>query len=468
MKLSERVPRRPAAWLAVTLLGATLLGVAAPAATQPAAAVDDRVVREVVADGTGYGGQLALPLGGSQILRFDQRIGRVMIGDPKVADVIPLGDRTLYVLGKGAGVTSLTVISTTSGQPLATLDLQVGFDVAGLQRAIGQMLPGEQVRVSAQGDGLVLSGVASSSAAAARAAALAERYAAGKVVNLMAVTGPEQVMLSVHVAEVQRSALRQLGITSLNGLWDTTNALGLPAQTLNPNALLNLFGRTMIGENVTVDALFNALETKGYASTLAEPTLTALSGETAVFFAGGEFPVPVPQLSAGAVNQITIDYKQYGVSVDFTPTVFGDTINLVVSPEVSALDRENSVVLQGFRIPGITTRRARTTVELRNGQSFAIAGLIRREFSDSLRGLPGASALPVLGALLRSTAYQNNETEVVIIVTAHLAKPTDRKNFILPTDTRQAPGLGELLLNGVVDKPKAIASASAANNGAVQ
>ncbi|MDB5448760.1 MAG: pilus assembly protein CpaC, partial [Phenylobacterium sp.] len=283
-----------------------------------------------------------------------------------------------------------------------------------------------------------------------------------KVVNLMGVRGPEQVMLSVHVAEVQRSALRQLGITQIQGAWSDAGAIALPELILNPDALVNMGLSTMIGRNVTLQGLFNALETKGYASMLAEPTLTALSGETAVFFAGGEFPVPVPQLQGGGQALITIDYKQYGVSVGFTPTVYGDTINLLVSPEVSALDKENSVVLQGFRIPGITTRRAKTTVELKNGQSFAIAGLIRRDFSDSLRGIPGAASLPLFGALFRSTAYQNNETEVVIIVTAHLAKPTDRTNLLLPTDTREAPSVGELLLTNTVDKPRAPARAGSA------
>jgi pilus assembly protein CpaC len=166
---------------------------------------------------------------------------------------------------------------------------------------------------------------------------------------------------------------------------------------------------------------------------------------------------------------ITVDYKQYGVSVSFTPTVYGDAINLLVSPEVSALDKENSVVLQGFRIPGITTRRAKTTVELRNGESFAIAGLIRRDFSDSLRGVPGAASLPVFGALFRSTAYQNNETEVVIIVTAHLAAPTSRANLLLPTDTREAPSVGELLLSNTVDKPRApVRTGSTPSQGPLQ
>jgi pilus assembly protein CpaC len=423
------------------------MGLAAPAAAAEGA------VRVVTTDATGYAGQLALPIGGSKILKFSQPIGRVLLGDPKVGDVVPLSDRTLYVMGKAAGTTNLTVMRGESATPIATLDLHVGYDVDGLKRALTDLMPGEPLEVSARGDGLVITGLASSSVVAARAAALAEHYAPEKVVNLMAVKGAEQVMLSVHVAEVQRSALKQLGITSLQGAWDDIgSATTLPPFTLNPDAVLNLVGRTTLG-SVTLEGLFNALESRGYATTLAEPRLTALSGETAVFFAGGEIPVPVPQLSASGQSQITIDYKPYGVSVGFTPTVVGDTINLVVAPEVSALDRDNAVVLQGFRVPALTTRRAKTTVELKNGQSFAIAGLIKKDFSDSLKGLPGLQNVPVLGALFRSTQFQNNETEVVIIVTVHLAKPTTRQNLLLPTETSKAPGETELFLLSNTDKP---------------
>jgi pilus assembly protein CpaC len=452
----ERRERRPAIVCGgIALLCALALSSEARSA-QPTPATSTAVV-QVAADASGYGGQLALPIGGSKILRFNQPMGRVMVGDPKVADVVPLSNKTLYVLGKAAGASSLTVMPAgDSPRPIAAMDLRIGYDIEGMQRAVGEIMPGEPIRISAQGDGLVLSGTASSSAQAARMAALAEHYAPQKVVNLMAIRGAEQVMLSVHVAEVQRSALRQLGISQIAGAWSDVATIGDVSTGLsfNPDAVANLLGLTKIGDNFGIAAVFEALERKGYATTLAEPTLTALSGETATFFAGGEFPVPVPQLQGVGQALITVEYKQYGVSVGFTPTVYGDTINLLVSPEVSALDPENAVQLQGFRIPGITTRRAKTTVELRNGQSFAIAGLIRREFSDSLRGLPGAANLPLFGALFRSTAYQKNDSEVVIIVTAHLAKPTTRANLLLPTDLSRAPTDTELLLNNVTSAPQ--------------
>jgi pilus assembly protein CpaC len=442
--------RRPRKLLGALLATTALLSaIGAEASAQPYA--PQGAVRDVAADGSGYGGQVALPMGGSQILRFNRPIGRVMLGNPKVGDVIPLGERTLYVLATAPGATNLTVMPRGGGEPLATLDLRVGYDVENVQRALQQVLPQETLRVSAHGDGVVLTGVLSSSAAAARAAAVAEQFAPGHVVNLTSIRAAEQVMLSVRVAEVQRSALQQLGLSNLNALWDTTGALTFAAPTLNPDAVANLIGRDMSGD-WTFDALFDALERRGFASTLAEPNIVALSGETALFFAGGEFPVPVPQAGAGGFNTITIEYKQYGVSIGFTPTVSGDSINLAVAPEVSALDPANSVVLQGFRVPALTARRAKTTVELRNGQSFAIAGLIRREFTDNMRGIPGAARVPLLGALFRSTGYQNNESEVVIIVTAHLARPTDDAKLIAPTDLRQGPSEADLFLMGTTDK----------------
>jgi|WetSurMetagenome_2_1015567.scaffolds.fasta_scaffold15413_5 pilus assembly protein CpaC len=439
-----------ALFAASAMLCATGANAAAPQTYASSGPVDD-----VAADGTGYGGQVGLAEGGSRVLRFTQPIGRVMVGDPKIVDVVPLTDRTLYVLAKKPGSTSLTVMSRgSSDQPLATFDVRVGFDVEALRRALHDIIPGEDVQVSSRGSGLVLTGVLASSAVASRAAALAEQYAPGHVVNLASIRGAEQVMLQVRVSEVNRSVLKQLGIDNINGLWDTTGTLLLAPPAVNPNVVASILGKTTIGDHFTIQGVFNALDEKGLATTLAEPNLVALSGETAVFFAGGEFPIPVPQFnSVGLSSNITIEYKQYGVSVGFTPTVDGDTINLIVSPEVSALDPQHGVTLAGFNIPGITARRASTTIELRDGQSFAIAGLIKRDFTNDLRGIPGAASLPIFGALFRSTAYSNNESEVVIIVTAHLAKPTGAIRPLIPTELRRAPTEAELLFTDTTDVP---------------
>jgi pilus assembly protein CpaC len=441
--------------LATSVLLSPLGAAAQPYGAQayaPAAPAPQGAVQDVVADPSGYAGQLSLPIGGTRILRFNRPVGQVMVGNAKVGDVIPLGERTLYVIGKSPGPTSLTVMPRGGGAPLATLDVRVGYDVDNIRRATHEIMPNEALAVSARGDGIVLTGALSSSAAVAQAASIAEQYAPGHVVNLTTVRAAEQVMLSVRVAEVQRSALQQLGLKNFDALWDTTGAIKLLPPVTDPAAVANLIGRTMAGKNWTFQALFDALETHGFSSTLAEPNLVALSGQTAVFFAGGEFPVPIPQTGLNS-NTITIEYKQYGVSIGFTPTVVGDTINLVVAPEVSALDQANAVVLQGFRIPALTTRRAKTTVELRNGQSFAIAGLISRDFTDNLNGIPGIQRTPLFGALFRSTAYQNNESEVVIIVTAHLARPTHPDNLIAPTDVRMGPSEPELYVTGATDVP---------------
>lgn len=456
--MSHLLPRpRPliAGLLAASVMTAAPVN-AEPQPYAPAGSPFESSAQDVTADATGYGGQLSLASGGSRILRFAQPIGRIMVGDPKIADVIPLSDRALYVLGRAPGGTNLTVMPRgPAGRPLATLDMRVGYDVEGLRRAAHDIMPGEPLEVSARGDGLVLTGLLSDSAAAARAEALAAQYAPGHVVNLTRIRGAEQVMLSVRVSEVQRTALQQLGISNIQALWDPTHVNMIPPGVFTDpaQAFASIIGRSNIGKDGSIQGVFDLLEQKGLATTLAEPNLVALSGETAVFFAGGEFPVPVPQESGIGQNLITIEYKQYGVSVAFTPTVYGDTINLLVAPEVSALDQANAVTILGFKVPGITTRRAKTTVELRDGQSFAIAGLIRREFTNNMRGVPGVSDIPVIGQLSRSSGFNNNETEVVIIVTAHLAKPTTREKLLAPTDLRRAPTQSEMLFTNTLDVP---------------
>lgn len=451
----------PSVAIAAPKLAAAKAHAALPA---PDDAADRSLARDVEIDSAGYGGEVGLPSGGSRVLRFNHPIGRALLGDPTVADLIPLSDHSLYVLGRKPGSTSLTIMAREHpGSPLVTVDLRVGFDVDSLQRALIEYLPDEKLlRASARGGTIVLTGVLSSSAAAARAQMLAESYAPAHVVNMTSIRGAEQVMISVRVAEVQRNALVKIGLENLNSIWDDakTGVMLAPPQA-NPAAVANFLGRTKVGE-VRLDALFDALETKGYASTLAEPTLVALSGETAVFFAGGEYPVPVPQSTGAGGTEITIYYKTYGVSIAFTPTVYGDTIDLIVAPEVSALDKQNGVQLNGFVVPGITARRAKTTVELRNGQTFVIGGLIQHEFSDSLNGIPGVANLPVLGPLFRSTSFQHDQSEVVILVTARLAQPSDRAIPVLPTDLHRAPTAAELFLLGKTDAPVSPATPPAA------
>lgn len=398
-------------------------------------------------------GGLGLPVGGAQILRFDRPVGRVYLGNSEVADVIALTDRSIYLLGKRAGTSSLTIMERGErAVPLATYTVQVGVDAIGLRHALHEVMPDEDVEVRLAGDGLVLSGPVSSSAAAERATSIAQRFAADRVVNSMTVRAAEQVMLEVRVSEVQRNELNAMGL-STNVLWQSgSDSAQLLSGIINPDAFGLLAGSVVSGD-YTIEAVLDALERRGVVTTLARPTLVALSGETANFFAGGEFPIPVAADEDDNYRRVTIEFKQFGVAVAFTPTVIGDTINLNVAPEVSSLDRNNGIRLGNTEIPALTTRRAQTTVELRDGQSFAIAGLIRRDFTDNVSGLPGVSRMPILGALFRSTRFERQETEVVIIVTAHRAQPTTLDRLMTPTDLFNAPSQFQLFWGGQVEAP---------------
>lgn len=403
------------------------------------------------ADHAGASSAIGLPVGGSHILRFDRPVGRVYLGNSEVADVIALTDRSIYLLGKEAGTSALTIMERGQrSTPMATYTVQVGVDAIGLRRTLHEVMPGEDIEVRIAGDGLILSGAASSSASAGRAASIAERFAADRIVNSMTIAAAEQVMLEVRVAEVQRNELTAMGL-STSVLWaNGTDAASLLSGIINPDAFALLSGAGVSGD-YTISAVLDALERRGVVTTLAQPTLVALSGETANFFAGGEFPIPVAAYDDENSRRITIEFKQFGVAVAFTPTVIGDTINLAVAPEVSALDRNNSIRLNGTEIPALTTRRAQTTVELRSGQSFAIAGLIRRDFTDNIDGIPGISRLPFLGALFRSARFERQESEVVIIVTARRAQPTTLDELSLPTDLFSAPSQFQLFWMGQVE-----------------
>jgi pilus assembly protein CpaC len=402
-------------------------------------------------DSAAYSGSIGLPVGGSHILQFDRPVGRIYLGDADTADVIALTDRSVYLLGKEAGTSSLTIMERGQrSTPMARYVVQVGVDALGLRRTLHEVMPHEGIEVRLAGDGLVLSGAASSAAAAERAVSIASRFAADRVVNSMTLAAAEQVMLSVRVSEVRRNELAAMGLRT-NIQWaDTDDAASLVSGIINPDAFANLTGFFSTGD-YTIEAVLDALESRGVVTTLAEPTLVALSGETANFFAGGEFPIPVAVNGSGTDTRITIEFKQFGVAVAFTPTVIGDTINLHVAPEVSALDRNNAIRIFDTEIPALTTRRAQTTVELRDGQSFAIAGLIRRDFRDDIQGIPGAARIPILGALFRSSTFEREESEIVIIVTARRARPTTLDQLITPTDLFNAPSHFQLFWMGQVE-----------------
>lgn len=399
---------------------------------------------------------LTLALNKSQVLRVSQPVTRIAVGNADIVDTVALTDRSFYVLGKAVGTTNLSVYGQNS-QLLAVIDVTVGTDVQGVKAALHAMLPNDVIDVRAINDSIALSGVLGSPAKVSQAVEIARKFAADKdkVINDLRVRGTQQVMLQVKVAEMQRNVSKALGFKPFLNVGKpgviAGRSSGFALSTLDPVNLSNfaLAAGTALSGNFAFELAVDALEQKGAVKVLAEPNLIAMSGDTASFLAGGEFPVPVSQNTSAGVPTVTVEFKPFGVSLAFTPTVIdGDLINLVVAPEVSQIDNTNAVVTNGFTIPGIATRRARTTVELRDGQSFAVAGLLSSDFTDSMKGIPGVMDLPVLGALFRSSSYQRNETELVIIITPKLVQPAAAGSLAAPTDSFVPPSDGQFFLMG--------------------
>jgi pilus assembly protein CpaC len=391
-------------------------------------------------------GEVLVPLNKSQVIEVDRAFAEISVGNPEIADVAPLTRQALYVFGKQLGTTSLT-ITDSAGNVIAIVDLVVSHDIAGLKAKLFELLPGEAVEVRPASDGLILSGRLSNASAMQRALAVAERYAPDKITNLMVVAGNQQVMLAVRFAEVSRAVIKQLGARSdfmfANGDVSIASSIGDPP-SIDPLSFGSAAFALQTGD-VAIDLVLDALEQKGVVTTLAEPNLIALSGDTASFLAGGEFPIPVQQ----DFDAITVEFKPFGVSLSFTPTVIGnDLVNLELFTEVSDIDRSTSIRVNQLTIPGLTTRRARTTVELRNGQGFAIAGLLRDDFEDTVRQYPVLGDVPVLGQLFRSNGYQLDQTELVVVVTPYLVRPAAPAALLTPTELYQAPSDAELFLQG--------------------
>jgi pilus assembly protein CpaC len=450
------------------VLAASALALAAVTAAIPAQAE----IRALGMPDSGvHAGELAVPLNKSQVLRSDRPYAKALIGNSEVADVLPLTNRSLYVLGKKLGTTSLTLYDGNRNL-IAVVDVVVGPDVITLRRQLAELLPGSEIGARVANDSVVLTGVVASAPVVRRAAEIAETYAPGKVVNMMAVGSSQQVMLEVRFSEMKRQAGKQIGVSNIfstnggsvsgvigGGTSLTPDENGIGVITLG--AIADRFGiisSTFSIAGVDIQNILDGLERKGLITTLAEPTLVALSGDTASFLAGGEFPIPVLQDNGGgggngtASRSITVEFKPFGVSLAFTPTVLEDgIINLVVAPEVSSIDPTASVNINGLVIPGLQTRRARTTVELRDGESFAMAGLLRRDFQDTVRQFPLLGSIPIIGSLFRSTSFAKEETELVIIVTPRLVKPVPAMAMKLPTDRATPPDEADLFLLGRTD-----------------
>ncbi|MEN8261897.1 MAG: type II and III secretion system protein family protein [Nitrospirota bacterium] len=414
--------------------------------------------------------KIFLTKGKSVILESPMPVKRISIVDTEVADALVLTPKEVYLTGKSIGKTSLTL--WVDSKIHAIFELEITPDIVGLKEKIYEIFPEESdIHVTNTHDSIVLSGTVSSDLNVSQILALAEAYAPEKIINLLQVRGVHQVMLEVRVAEISRDLSRRMGVNfnyisssgSNIGISMLNNLTSLPQEGWPGNALAisdpvnYLFAFT--SENTAWTGIIDALKEEGLVKVLAEPTLIALSGQQAEFLAGGEFPIPVPQ----ELGRTTIDYKKFGVGLKFTPTVLsGGKINLQVAPEVSELDFTNAVTLGGFVIPSITTRRVSTMIELADGQSFAIAGLLKDNVREIAHKFPFLGDIPVIGALFRSTSFQKNETELIIIVTPHLVKPLEMAKQTLPTDEFIEPDDIEFYLGGKLEgKEKRVTPVSA-------
>lgn len=383
----------------------------------------------------------------SIIMRTSTSFKEVRVADAKIADIVVLTDRSFQVLGKTAGKTNVMLYDVNNSL-VDIVDINVGYDLEGLKLALYETFPREPVSVRPMAGGIYLSGKVTNSNVAAQIERVAQAYAPDRVTNGMSIKDSHQVMLEVRFVEASRDAAKELGIgvlTQKAGQFAFQSAGGI-ISGVSPT-----IGGQIIGSHngISLDARIEALEESGIIRTLAEPNLVAMSGETASFLAGGEFPIPVP----GSLGNVTIEYREFGVGLSFTPTVLDDgIINLKVAPEVSQLDTTNSVRIAGVEVPSLRIRRADTTVELRNDQSFAIAGLLQNTTSNSKAQTPWLGDVPILGALFRSSRYQKSETELMIIVTPRLVQPvSDISKLRTPIDGLRSPNDIEEFLGGMIE-----------------
>ncbi len=383
------------------------------------------------------------------LVRLPQPASAVFVANPEFADIAVKSPTLVYVMGKRTGVTSLFAVDG-SDRVLADVTLVVSHNLSDIRSSFRTLLPDTQVEALSVPGGLLLTGLVNSAREAEEAQRIGVRFLAENeaLINQILVVGPNQVNLRVRIAEVSRNVLKRLGfnfdILGTVGNFAFGLATGAPIASIVGTSS-NLVTASFSGGNLDANAVIDALEDEGLVTLLAEPNLTALSGETASFLAGGEFPVPIAQED----NRITVEFKEFGVSLAFTPTIVTqDRISLKVLPEVSALSSSGAVTINGLNIPALTTRRANTTVELGSGQSFAIAGLLQADSKQTVNEFPGLADIPILGALFRSTDFNRSETELVIIVTPYLVRPVSTAAFSVPTDGFEIPDDYDRIVKG--------------------
>jgi pilus assembly protein CpaC len=405
---------------------------------------------KLVAIGESRVGAVRVTIGKSETLRTSRGFVDLVVGDPEIADVMPLTDETLYVLGKKIGTTNISVYDAAK-QLVGVIEIEVAYNTPRLAADVAGT-----ARVGSANGRTVLSGDVPDAVAAAKAVALAKQYGP-EVLNQLRVSGPQQVMLEVRFVEASRNAGKDLGVNWQAAGRNFQAVVGTASLASGHTPFGALLGRVLSG-GVDADVLVQALEERGLARRLAEPNLIAMSGEKASFLAGGEFPIPV-QAEQG---RVTVDYKKFGVGLTFTPTVLQNgVINLKIEPEVSQLDLTNTVRTASVAVPALIVRRASTVVELRDGQSFAIAGLLQSINQETQQQLPWLSDVPILGALFRSASFERKETDLAIIVTPRLVKPAKPgERLRTPLDPALPANELELFLTGRQEIPVAQAGST--------
>ena len=445
----------------------------------PATAADPRLAKVLppaavaapptayIASGEYTSSSLALGVGKSVVIDLPRDVKDVLVADPKIANAVVRSSRRAYMIGVAVGQTNVFFFDA-DGRQIAGYDIAVTRDLNGVRGALKQALP--EVNIEGVGDGIVLTGSVSSPAESQQAYDLAVRLAGAetKVVNHISVRGRDQVMLKVTVAEVQRDIIKQLGI-------DLNASIGFGTSVVNFNNTnaFSAFGQPIgdssisaVSNNIT--ATLRAMERAGVIRTLAEPNLTAISGESATFIAGGEFPIPsgltCDTTRSPPVCQPTIDYKKFGVSLNFTPVVLTEgRISLKVMTEVSDLSTDNAMTLQtpgstqALTVPSIRTRRADTTLEIPSGGALAMAGMLQEQTRQQINGLPGLMQLPVLGTLFKSRDYVNRQTELMVLVTPYVVRAVAQKNLSRPDDGFADPADPSSVLLGRLNRIYGIA-----------
>ncbi len=475
------------------LIGACLMfALPAMAATRAVTSGDAnaRIIKVATRSNATVQQSVTLGMGKSAMVELDSEARDVMVSSPDIVDAVVRSPKRIFLLGMKTGQTNV-FISDGSGRQILSLDIRVEKDVTDLASLMKANLPNASIKVSAMNDNVVLTGTVASASESTAAAAMAASFTADpkKVVNLLGIASGEQVMLKVRIAEMNRNVAKQFGINASGAF--KTGGVPIFAATSNPYGLLGralddasgivagqacpqqFFPTGSSGSSTTVtngvtqaitsatssvpcagnnnaQGILNALESVGLVHMLAEPNLTAVSGETARFLAGGEFPIPVSRDRDG---NITVDYKQFGVGLSFTPVVLSSgRISLQISTEVSEITSAGAYQIgsgtSALTVPALAVRRASTTVELPSGGTFAIAGLMQHNTKQVIEGLPGAKDMPVLGALFRSRDFQNDETELVVLASVYIAEPTTESAFATPTQGFVAPSDPETLLLG--------------------